>query len=71
MSRAGEATAYSRVTGSVLQTEAGLVSLGHLPPRGDIYKVVVTEGLHAVIVPLGGEGGGERERVREAKHYSV
>ena len=58
VSRAGVATPHSRVTGSLLQAEAGLVSLGHLAPRGDVQQVVMTEGVHAVEVPDGTDGTG-------------
>ena len=48
---AGVASAHSGVTAGVLQAETGLVTLSHLPARGDVQEVVVTERLHAVVVP--------------------
>lgn len=53
--RAGVALQVAEITGGVLQAEAGLVALGHLPPRGGIQQVVVAELIHAVVVP--GDGG--------------
>lgn len=51
MDSAGEASSHTPVAGCVLQTETGLVSLGDLLSGGGIQQVVVTEGLHAVVVP--------------------
>lgn len=48
---AGEASSYSRVTGCVLQAETGLVSLSDLLSRGGVQQVIVTKGLHAVVMP--------------------
>lgn len=53
---AGVAAPESRVAGRVFQAEAGLVTLGHSTARGHFKQVIVTEGVHAVIVP-----GNERE----------
>ncbi len=59
MSSAGKASSYSRVTGRVLQTETGLVSLSDFLSRGDVQQVIVTKSLHTVVMPE------ERERERE------
>jgi hypothetical protein len=40
----------AKVTGAVLQAEAGLVALGHLLARSCIQEVVVTKLVHAVIM---------------------
>ncbi len=64
MSSAGEASSYSRVTGRVLQTETGLVSLSDLLSRGDVQQVIVTKGLHTVVMPEERETESERERDR-------
>ena len=53
MSRAGVAASEASLTARVLQAEAGLVSLSHLAPRGEIQQVIMTEGVHAVEVPDG------------------
>lgn len=54
MGGAGVALQVAEVAGGVLQAEAGLVALGHLPARGGIQQVVVAELVHAVVVPGGG-----------------
>lgn len=48
---AGEAASYSGVTGCVLQAETRLVSLSNLLSGGDVQQVIVTESLHAVVMP--------------------
>lgn len=58
--RAGVALQVAEITGGVLQAEAGLVALGHLPARGGIQQVVVAELIHAVVVPAGGREWGDR-----------
>ena len=55
--RTGEPPAEASVTARILQTEAGFVSLSHFPALR-IQEVIVTEGIHAMIV------SGERERER-------
>lgn len=52
MSGAGEAPVVAVVTGSVLQTEAGLVALGHHMVGVGIQQVVVAELIHAVEVSV-------------------
>lgn len=47
---AGEAAVVSRVTGSVLQTEAGLVTLSYLRLSVDVQQLVQAELVHAVEV---------------------
>ena len=47
---AGEAAVVSRVTGSVLQTEACLVTLSHLPLSLAVEQLVQAELVHAVEV---------------------
>lgn len=47
---AGVAAVISRVTGSVLQTEAGLVSLGHMTISLGVQQLVQAELVHAVKV---------------------
>lgn len=56
---AGIATAESSVTACVLQTETGFMSLSHFPAQC-IQEVIVTEGIHAMVVPreMGEEGDG-------------
>ena len=56
--RTGVAASEAGLTPCVLQAEAGLVSLGHLAPRGGVQQVVMTEGVHAVEVPDGTDGTG-------------
>ena len=51
MNSAGEAASYSGVTGCVFQAETGLVSLSNFLSGGDVQQVIVTESLHAVIMP--------------------
>lgn len=48
----GIATSESRVAGRVFQAKTGFVSLSHFTSSDDIQQVVVTEGVHAVVVPL-------------------
>lgn len=55
MRRTGIATPESRVTARVLQAKTGLVSLGHFASSDGVQQVVVTEGVHAVIVSVGVE----------------
>lgn len=55
MGCAGIATPESRVTACVLQAETGLVSLRDFPSSDDVQQVVVTEGVHAVVVPEGAD----------------
>lgn len=52
MRRTGIATPESRVAGRVFQAKTGFVSLSHFTSGNDIQQVVVTEGVHAVVVPL-------------------
>lgn len=52
VSSTGEAPVVAVVTGSVLQTEAGLVALGHHMVRVGIQQVVVAELIHAVEVSV-------------------
>ena len=52
--RAGVAFEVAKVTRGVFQTEAGLVSFGHLAAGGHFQQVVVAELVHAVVVPGGG-----------------
>lgn len=51
----GIAPPESGVTACVLEAETGLVSLGHFTSSDDVQQVVVTEGVHAVVVPESGE----------------
>ena len=53
MSCAGIPPPESRVTASVLQTETGLVSLGHSTSRNSVQQVIITEGIHTVVMPEG------------------
>lgn len=55
MGCAGIATPESRITACVLQAETGLVSLCDSPSSDDVQQVVVTEGVHAVVVPGGAD----------------
>lgn len=52
MSSAGEAPVVAVFTGGVLQTEAGLVALGHHVVGVGIQQVVVAELVHAVEVSV-------------------
>ncbi len=52
MCSAGESPVVSIVTGSVLQTEAGLVALSHRLVGAGIQQLVVAELIHAVKVPV-------------------
>lgn len=56
---AGVAAAESRVATCVLETEASFMSLGHFPAQR-VQEVIVTEGIHAVIVPRETGAAGER-----------
>lgn len=60
VSRAGVAPSEARVTPRVLQAETGLVSLGHSTSSDHIQQVVVTEGVHAVVMS---EGVGENKKI--------
>lgn len=53
MRRAGIAPPESGVTARVLQAKTGLVSLCHFTSGDDVQQVVVTEGVHAVVVSEG------------------
>lgn len=55
MRRTGVAPPEPGVAARVLQAETGLVPLGHFAPGDDVQQVVVTEGVHAVVVSEGGE----------------
>lgn len=46
----GVAPSESGITARVLQAKTGLVSLGHFTSGDDVEQVVVTEGVHAVVV---------------------
>lgn len=50
--RTGIATPKPGVTGRVFQAKTGFVSLSHFTPSNDIQQVIVTEGVHAMVVPL-------------------
>lgn len=65
MRRTGIATPESRVTAWVLQAKTGLVSLGHFASSDGVQQVVVTEGVHAVVVSL----GVEQNRVEKNKSF--
>lgn len=65
MRRTGIATPESRVTACVLQAKTGLVSLGHFASSDGVQQVVVTEGVHAVIVSV----GVEQTRVEKNKSF--
>lgn len=47
---AGKAAVITRVTGGVLQAEAGFVTLGHLTVRAGVQQLVQAELVHAVEV---------------------
>ena len=53
MGCAGIASSESRVTARVLQAETGLVPFSDFTPRGNVQQVIVTEGIHAVVMPEG------------------
>lgn len=55
MSCAGIAPPEPWVTACVLQTETGFVSLSNFTPSDGVQQVVVTEGIHAVVMSEGGE----------------
>lgn len=59
MSCTGIASPESRIAVRVLQTETGLVSLGHFTSCDNVQQVVVAEGVHAVVVS---EGAKEMEK---------
>ncbi len=42
----------SRITARIFQTEAGLVTLCDLESGADVQQIIVTERIHAVIVPV-------------------
>lgn len=52
MRRTGITAPESRVAGRVLQAKTGFVSLGHFAPSNGVQQVVVTEGVHAVVVSV-------------------
>lgn len=49
--RTGVASPESCIAACVLQAETGLVSLGYFPSCPHVQQVVVTERVHAVVVP--------------------
>lgn len=49
--RTGVASPKSGIAGRVFQAKTGFVSFGHFTSGNDIQQVVVTEGVHAVVVP--------------------
>lgn len=53
----GIAAPESRVAGRVLQAKTGFVSLGHFAPSNGVQQVVVTEGVHAVVVSVWNRAG--------------
>lgn len=53
MGCAGISPPESMITASILQTETGLVSLGYFKSCYHVKQVVITEGVHAVVVPEG------------------
>lgn len=55
--RTGVAAPESRVAGRVLQAKTGFVSLGHFAPSNGVQQVVVTEGVHAVVVSVWNRAG--------------
>ena len=55
MGCAGIAPPESRVTACVLKAETGLVPLSHFVSSCDVQQVIVTEGIHAVVVSVGVE----------------
>lgn len=50
---AGIAPPESMITARVLQTETGLMSLSYFKSRHHVQQVVVTKGIHAVVMPEG------------------
>lgn len=52
MRSAGESSVVAVVTGSILQTEAGLVTLSHGMLSPGVQQLVVAELVHAVEVPV-------------------
>lgn len=67
MSSTGEAPVVAVVTGSVLQTEAGLVALGHHMVSVGIQKVVVAELIHAVEVSV--DQSSRSQSNEESRHF--
>lgn len=61
MRSAGESSVVAVVTGSILQTEAGLVALGHGMVSPGVQQLVVAELIHAVEVPVDKRQNGDRE----------
>lgn len=56
----GVAAPESRVAGRVLQAKTGFVSLGHFASSNGVQQVVVTEGVHAVVVSVWNRAGQNR-----------
>lgn len=52
VSSAGVTLQVSKITGGVLQTEAGLVSLCHFTASTDLQQIVMAELIHTVIMPV-------------------
>lgn len=52
MRRTGVAPPESGITAGVLQAKTGLVSLGHFTSSDGVQQVVVTEGVHAVVMSV-------------------
>lgn len=69
VSGAGVALQVTKITGGVLQTEAGLVSLRHLTPSGDLQQIIMAELVHAVVVPV--QKKSFKEERKDAKHFVV
>lgn len=66
MRSTGEAPVVAIVTGGVLQTEAGLVALGHHVVGVGIQQVVVAELIHAVEVSVDQSGTSQPDE--ESRH---
>lgn len=64
---AGKAAVVSVVTGSVLQTEAGLVALSHLVLGPRVQQLVEAELVHAVVVTEAQKHAGEEEDANDFK----
>lgn len=52
VSSAGITLQVSKITGGVLQTEAGLVSLRYFTTSTDLQQIIMAELIHTVIMPV-------------------
>ena len=51
VSSAGVAFQVTKITGGVLQTKAGFVTLRHITASANLQQIIMAKLIHAVVVP--------------------